>query len=443
MKLRLFGTDGIRGPAYAPPLDEATVRRLGAALAAELGSNRDQPHLLLAGDTRASTETLATWLGGSFQAAGGRLTWGGVLPTPAVSQLLRTGSWAAGVVISASHNPSQDNGIKVLAPSGEKIADAVERRLEQRLDETPVLDGRDLPPRDSDLAERYLDLVMASHHRHRPLEGLTVAVDAAHGAASGLAETLFERLGARVVTVASKPDGTNINNGCGATCPEHVAAAVHHYRTDAGVALDGDADRAILVDADGQTLDGDDILLAWGRHLLAAERLPGRRLVATVMSNFGLERALARDGIAVERCPVGDRSVWLAMREHGVALGGEQSGHVICAHHSVTGDGLVTATHMLALAAATGRSLGTLSDLERMPQVLVNVPVARKTPFDQLPEVRAELVGGQSRLEGRGRILLRYSGTEALARVMIEGEDALEIEILAARLADSLRRALA
>jgi phosphoglucosamine mutase len=443
MKLRLFGTDGIRGPTYAPPLDEATVRRLGAALAAELGSDRDRPHLLLAGDTRASTETLARWLGGSFQAAGGRVTWGGVLPTPAVSHLLRTGSWAAGVVISASHNPSRDNGIKVLAPSGEKIADAVEHRLELRLDETPVLQGPDLPPSDHELCERYLGLVVASHDRPRPLAGMTVAVDAAHGAASGLAEALFERLGARVVAVASQPDGSNINAGCGATCPSHVANAVRHHRAHAGVALDGDADRAILVDADGHTLDGDDILLAWGRALLAEERLPGRRLVATVMSNFGLERALARDGIAVQRCPVGDRSVWLAMREHRAALGGEQSGHVICAHHSVTGDGLVTATHLLALAVAGGRDLATLSDLERMPQVLVNVPVVRKTPFDQLPEVRAELAGGQSLLSGRGRILLRYSGTEPLARVMVEGEDALEIEILAARLADSLRRALA
>ena len=443
MKLRLFGTDGIRGPAYAPPLDEATVRRLGAALAVELGTHHERPHLLLAGDTRASTETLATWLGSSFQTGGGRVTWGGVLPTPAVSHLLRSGSWAAGVVISASHNPSQDNGIKVLAPSGEKIADAVEHRLELRLDETPVLAGPDLPPRDGDLADRYLDLVAASHDRPQPLAGMTVVVDAAHGAASGLAESLFERLGAHVVAVASKPNGSNINAGCGATCPSHVAGAVHRHRADAGVALDGDADRAILVDGRGRTLDGDDILLAWGRHLLAGERLPGHRLVATVMSNFGLEQALARDGIAVERCPVGDRSVWLAMRAHGAALGGEQSGHVICAHHSVTGDGLVTATHLLALAAAGGRGLDTLPDLERMPQVLVNVPVARKTPFDQLPEVRAELAGGQSLLAGRGRILLRYSGTEPLARVMVEGDNALEIESLAARLADSLRRALA
>jgi len=443
MTLRLFGTDGIRGPAYAPPLDEATVRRLGAALAAELASGSERPRLLLAGDTRFSTETLASWLGGSFQAGGGCVTWGGVLPTPAVSHLLRSGGWAAGVVISASHNPARDNGIKVLAPSGEKIADSVERRLEQRLDETPVLAGPELPRRDEGLAGRYLDLVAGSHARPQPLAGLRVVVDAAHGAASGLAESFLERLGARVSAVASRPDGRNINAGCGATCPTHVAQEVHRLRADAGVALDGDADRAILVDAHGRTLDGDDILLAWGRHLHATNRLPGRRVVATVMSNFGLERALARDGIGVARCPVGDRSVWLAMGEHGAALGGEQSGHVICAHHSVTGDGLLTATHVLALAASDGGGLGALSDLERMPQVLVNVPVARKTPFDELPEVRAELAGGQSVLEGRGRILLRYSGTEPLARVMVEGEDALEIECLAARLADSLRRALA
>ncbi len=444
MTQRLFGTDGIRGPAFEPPLDELTVRRLGAALALELGHDRGTPYLLMAGDTRASTETLASWLASAFVGAGGRMTWGGVLPTPAVSRLLATGPWTAGVVISASHNPAADNGIKVLGATGEKVADALERRLERRLGEVTPQDGGGLAAPDVGLADRYLDLVAASHQETRePLGGLHVVVDAAHGAASGLARTLLERLGAQVTVVAAAPDGTNINLGCGATVPDFVAGHVRRLGADAGLALDGDADRAVLVSERGEILDGDDILLAWARHLAARDRLTGRAVVATVMSNFGLERALGRNGIGVRRCPVGDRSVWLAMRKHGVVLGGEQSGHVICAHHSVTGDGLLTGTHVLAVAASSGRPLSALSDLERLPQVLLNVPVARKTPFEQLPEVRAELAITEGRLAGRGRILLRYSGTEPLARVMVEGDNAVEIEDLASRMADTVRRALA
>lgn len=443
MTTRLFGTDGIRGPAFAPPLDERTVRRLGAALAEELGGAGARPHLLMAGDTRASTGTLASWLGEAFLGGGGALTWGGVLPTPAVSRLLRTGEWSAGVVISASHNPAADNGIKVLGPGGEKVPDDLELLLEGRLEAVEPVAGAPLPPVDAALAERYLDGVAATHATERPLAGLRVVVDAAHGAASGLASVLLERLGARVTAVASSPDGLNINLGCGATAPEHVAEEVVRRGADAGLALDGDADRAILVAEDGTVLDGDDIILIWARHLAERSRLPGRGVVATVMSNYGLERALARDRIGVRRCAVGDRSVWLAMREHGAALGGEQSGHVICSHHSVTGDGLVTGTHLLAIAAAAAGPLSALSDLERLPQVLVNVPVVRKTPFELLPQVSAELADGENRLAGRGRILLRYSGTEPLARVMIEGEDEGEIHDLASRLADTLRRALA
>jgi phosphoglucosamine mutase len=436
---RLFGTDGMRGRALEPPLDEATVRRLGAALAAELGNHHGAPHILLAGDTRASTVTLAGWLGGSFAAGGGRITWGGVLPTPAVSHLLRGGGFAAGVVISASHNPAEDNGIKVLAASGEKLADHLEARLEARLQAMAPSPGPELPGADSTLAERYLDLLVASHRRSRPLAGLHVVVDAANGAASGLARSLLERLGARVTAIASEPDGANINLGCGATAPELLSETVVCLGADGGLALDGDADRVVLVSEQGRILDGDDILLAWARRLAASDALPGRAVVATVMSNFGLDRALRREQITLERCAVGDRAVWLAMVEHGAALGGEQSGHVICAHHGVTGDGLLTGSHLLAAAAAAGTPLSALSDLERMPQVLVNVPVRSKPPFDQLPAISRELADAEARLCDRGRVLLRYSGTEALARVMIEGEDALEIEGLAQQLAERIR----
>jgi phosphoglucosamine mutase len=442
----LFGTDGIRGRALEPPLDRDTVTALGRAIADLLGEGGNQDRrLLLAGDTRASTDTLAAWLGGGFQTGGGTLTWGGVLPTPAVSQLLRAGGWSAGVVISASHNPAHDNGIKVLGASGEKIADRSEQRIESRLESVDVPANGDLPPLpapDPGLAARYLDLVVATHDDPAPLDGLHVVVDAAHGAASGLATELLERLGARVTAIASSPDGTNINAHCGATAPERLQRTVVELGADAGVALDGDADRAVLVDEVGGLFDGDDILLAWGRHLDRRGRLPGRLLVATVMSNFGLERALDAAGIRLIRSAVGDRSVWLAMRESGSALGGEQSGHVICAHHTVSGDGLVTGTHVLAIAAAAGVPLSSLSGLERMPQVLLNVHVARKPPFEEVACVARQLADTEARLGDRGRVLLRYSGTEPLARVMIEGEDADEIAALAASLADTIRTEL-
>ena len=437
----LFGTDGIRGRAFSPPLDEDTVRRLGTVVAEVVGRQSDRP-VLLAGDTRASTETLARWFAGSFQAAGGRISWGGVLPTPAVSHLLRGGGYAAGVVISASHNPAHDNGIKILEPTGEKLADTSERQIEARIVSVRPAGDRPLPAADGSLSERYLGLLVGALGPGQPLAGQHLVVDAAHGAGSGLVEELLARIGARVTSIASSPDGTNINAGCGATAPARLAERVLSERADGGLALDGDADRAILVDESGAVLDGDDILLAWARQLAADGRLPHRRVVATVMSNFGLERALRRDGLDLRRCAVGDRWVWQAMRQHEAALGGEQSGHVICAHHSVSGDGLLTGSQVLAIAARRRQPLSRLSDLERFPQVLLNVPVGRKAPFEDLPSVRRELADAEAGLQGRGRVLLRYSGTEPLARVMIEGEDAAEIQALAERIAAAIRSEL-
>lgn len=438
----LFGTDGIRGRAYEPPLDEDTVRRLGAALAADLSGVRDKPRILLAGDTRHSTQDLAEWIGSSFQAGGGRVVWAGVLPTPAVSQLCRVSDFAAGVVISASHNPASDNGIKILGPNGEKLADDLERHLEQRIESSQPLSGPDLPEVDRAFGRRYLDLLTATHPAAKPLAGMHVVVDAANGAASGIAGEFLERLGARVTAVASSPDGANINDGCGATAPGALASKVVELRADAGVALDGDADRVVLVDENGAVLDGDDILLVWARHLQGEDRLPTGRVVATVMSNFGLERTLADEKMELVRCAVGDRSVWLTMTEHGSVLGGEQSGHIICSHYGVTGDGLLTGSHLLAIAAASGRPVSTLSNLHRLPQVLLNVPVSRRRPFDDLPTVSRRLAETHRRLEHRGRVLLRYSGTEPLARVMIEGDDAAEIEALAEGLAEVIRKEL-
>lgn len=442
MTTRLFGTDGIRGRALEWPLDEDTVLRLGVALADGLRATGCRPNILLAGDTRASTTTLAGWLASAFQASGGLVTWGGVLPTPAVSRLLRASDCTAGVVISASHNPADDNGIKVLGPGGEKIDDAVERQLERRLLEVAPKTAAGLPPIDEDLAETYLELVAATLDRPRPLSGMHVVLDCANGAASTIGPAFLDRLGARVTVLAASPDGANINHNCGATSPRMLVDRVLAEGADAGLALDGDADRAILVDERGRLLDGDDVLLAWARHLKASGRLPGSRVVATVMSNFGLERSLQRDGMTLKRCPVGDRAVWLAMTDDDIALGGEQSGHIICSHYSVSGDGLITGSHLLAIAAAGSHRVSELSDLVRMPQLLLNVPVAERRPFEELSGVAAELGEVETRLEGRGRVLLRYSGTEPVARVMVEGEDALEIQALANRLADAVRREL-
>jgi len=435
----LFGTDGIRGRAFEPPLDESTVRRLGVALAEGLAVECTKAQILLAGDTRSSTVPIADWLASSFQAAGGDVIWAGVLPTPAVSHLLRQGDCAAGVVISASHNPAHDNGIKILGPGGEKLADERERNLEAKIASSEPAFGPGLPPVDATLGERYLDLLAASHRTKDPLSGLHVVVDAANGAASGIAHRFLEGLGARVTAIASDPDGHNINLDCGATAPQHLAETVIELGADAGLALDGDADRAVLVDETGCVLDGDDILLAWARQLRDDDRLPGGRVVATVMSNYGLERSLLDEDMEMIRCPVGDRAVWLAMAEHGSALGGEQSGHIICSHYGVTGDGLLTGSHLLAAAVRHGGSVAALSDLERLPQILLNVPVARKPPFEQLSGVSEELAAVNHRLDRRGRVLLRYSGTEPLARVMIEGEDAAEIEELAQRIAEAIR----
>jgi phosphoglucosamine mutase len=346
------------------------------------------------------------------------------------------------VVISASHNPAHDNGIKILRKSGEKIEDGSERKLEARIASIEPAGGGELPPRDPGLTEQYLALISDSLGNGRPLTGLHVVVDAAHGAGSGLAEELLQRLGARVSSVASAPDGTNINAGCGATSPEMLASRVVAESADAGVALDGDADRCILVDENGTIMDGDDVLLAWARQLASEGRLPGGRVIATVMSNFGLERALADGGLELLRCSVGDRWVWQAMGEHDAVLGGEQSGHVICSHYGVSGDGLLTASHLLTIAARRGAAMSELSDLERLPQILINVPVASKVPFHQIPNVVGGLEDVESKLVGRGRVLLRYSGTEPLARVMIEGDDAGEIQNLANGLAATIRNEL-
>jgi len=442
MARELFGTDGIRGRALEWPLDEETIRRLGVALVRLMANGDPKPSFLIGGDTRASTETLADWLSVGIQAAGGTVTWGGVLPTPAVSHLLRAGSCTAGIVISASHNPAEDNGVKVLAASGEKISETSEELLEDELKRSAAKDGPGLPAVRHGLIDRYRTRVLDSLDQQQPLKGLRLVLDAANGAASGLADEILETMGAEVTAIASTPNGTNINRNVGAASPQQLSEAVTRLGADGGLALDGDADRAVLVDENGRILDGDDLLLAWAKSLHHEDRLPNHKIVATVMSNFGLETGLAAEGIDLLRCPVGDRAVWETMTRTGAALGGEQSGHIICSHLSVTGDGLLTGTQILALAAKSGRPLSELSDLQRLPQVLINIRVGRRRPFEEIPKVRSLVKSIETALAGSGRILLRYSGTEPLARVMLEGENEGQIHTLAEELAEAIRQAL-
>ena len=439
----LFGTDGIRAVAYEPPLDRPTVTRLGAALADHLTANGRPRRLLLAGDPRASTGDLAAWLGGAFAAAGGEVVWAGVMPTPAVSHLLRDRpGFGAGVVVSASHNPARDNGIKLVGVDGSKWAVGQEQELEallgERTAEPPTVP---LPPLTAGLIERYLELLERTLPP-RPLTGLRVVIDAANGAASEVAPLLFERLGATVAVICAAPDGTNINDRCGALHPQRLAEQVVERGMGAGVAFDGDADRAVLVGASGRVLDGDDVLLLWGRSLAAAGLLPGRRVVATVMSNLGLELALEREGIATVRCPVGDREVWETMQREGAALGGEQSGHVICAHWASTGDGLLTAAHVLAAAHRSGRPLEDLADWHRFPQVLINVRVQRRTALEELPALSAAVRELEGKLGRDGRVFVRYSGTEPLLRILVEAASAEEARHAADRLAALAREQL-
>jgi len=421
LKGRLFGTDGIRGVAFEPPLDKPTLTRLGAALASHLREAGLPVRVLLAGDTRASTRALAEYVGGAFAAAGGEVHWAGVLPTPAVSHLLRDrGVYGAGVVVSASHNPAADNGVKLVGETGSKLPVEEEVRIEARLasmpPEVPVLS---LAGTEGGWRLRYLELLLGSLPA-RPLAGMRVVVDAANGAATPVAREFFSALGAEVRLIHAEPDGTNINARCGALFPEILAREVRQLNADAGAALDGDADRAILVTHTGRVLDGDDALLIWARSLARADRLPRRTVVATVMSNLGLEDALRREAIALVRCPVGDREVWETMQREGAALGGEQSGHVICSHHAVTGDGLLTAAHLLTVARQSGSTLEELADLERFPQVLLNVRVATRRPVDEIPRLAEAVRAAEARLAGNGRVFVRYSGTEPLLRIMVE-----------------------
>jgi phosphoglucosamine mutase len=443
--IRLFGTDGIRGHFGEPPLDRGTVTALAAQLAATLRErgNGSPPKVVLGGDTRESSPQICRWLAAGLTAGGIDLRYAGVIPTPGVAYLARETGAAAGVVVSASHNPYPDNGIKLIDPQGQKWSDEDELTLETRLKANPA-DVPDLPDGqpavEPGLRELYLRHLAATLPEGRPLDGLKVVLDTGNGAASTYAGDLFERLGARVILLHAEPNGRNVNEGCGSTAPAGMAARVVAEGADLGAAFDGDADRCILADETGEVRDGDAILYLWATCLHRSGRLNPPEIVATSMSNLGLERALAAEGIGIVRCNVGDRYVVEAMRREGILLGGEQSGHIVQSHLASTGDGLLTAIQMTFVRHQDGRPLSEmLAPFRRYPQVLLNVRVKRKVDFKALPTVTTAARSVEDRLGDDGRLVLRYSGTEPLARIMIEGPEQTTIDSLAEELAVAIR----
>ncbi|HEX6904164.1 MAG TPA: phosphoglucosamine mutase [Thermoanaerobaculia bacterium] len=443
---RLFGTDGIRARFGEPPLDRVTVTAVAVHLAATLRErgNGNPPRVVLGGDTRESTPEICRWLAAGLAAGGVELHYAGVIPTPGVAHLVQKLGAAAGVVVSASHNPYPDNGIKLLDPRGTKWSDEDELALERRLTVGTAAEVPDLPagePRvEEDLREHYLRYLASTLPGERPLDSLRVVLDTGNGAASGYARELFERLGARVTLLHAEPDGRNVNEECGSTAPGEMAARVAAEGADLGAAFDGDADRCILADDQGTVRDGDAILYLWASFLHRSGALEPPRIVATSMSNLGLERALAAQGIGLVRCNVGDRYVVEAMRREGIVLGGEQSGHIVESQLATTGDGLLTAVQIAWIRQREGRPLSELlAGFRRYPQVLLNVKVGRKADFKTLPAVTAAARSVEDRLGADGRLVLRYSGTEPLARIMIEGPEQGMIDSLAEEIAVAIR----
>ena len=456
---RLFGTDGMRGEAGRFPLDAASVRVLGRSLARHLaGREKDageHPPLIITGrDTRESGDWIERAFSRGAREAGARVESAGIITTPGVAFLARRNRADAGVVISASHNPFQDNGIKIFAPSGRKLDDATERLIEADIEreagshsaniETPATFAEETSEeRSASLRKFYLDYLTLEAASRLSLAGLSLVVDCANGAAYELAPALFNHLGARVVAINNTPDGRNINRDCGSLHIGGLQQKVIQERADLGVAFDGDADRALFVDARGEFVDGDATLWAVAQYMHERGHLVGNVVVATVMSNIGLEIALRSKNLRLLRTDVGDKYVLEELLRTNASLGGEQSGHIIFPSLGLAGDGMITALSLLRAMVESGKKLNELTvGFTRYPQTLVNVRVREKRPFDEVPEVAQAAREVREQLGERGRLLLRYSGTEPLARVMIEGEQQDVIEEHANHLASVITGAI-
>jgi phosphoglucosamine mutase len=445
MPKELFGTDGIRGVPGTPPLDDATLYATARSLGTYLKRNSPAARVLIGMDTRESGPHIAALLGAGLGNVGVSVDFAGIITTPGVACLVRQRGFQAGVVISASHNPFHDNGVKLFSSAGMKFPDAAEEILEKDIFKY----REDAPPKnppalvaDETLDARYLDFLRSRVIPGAKLSSLRMVLDCANGSAYKLGPELFESLGAKVIAMGAEPDGRNINADCGSLHLEGLRKRVVAERATLGIAFDGDADRAMFVCQSGRVINGDGVLLAAARHLKSAGKLKGNRVVATSMSNLGLERVLAREGIELARAAVGDRYVLEEMLRSNNVLGGEQSGHVIFLDDSPAGDGLLTAVKIASLVSMNGRLESLITGLKDYPQTIVNVRVKAKPPLESLPQVSRALAEAQSALGDNGRVVLRYSGTEPLARVMVEAEHDADVQRYSQSVADALRESI-
>jgi phosphoglucosamine mutase len=446
--LKLFGTDGLRGRAGVFPLDPRSLRTVGREVGASVRRDGGR-NVVLGGDTRESTPAMAAEIASGLEEAGCAVAFAGVVPTPAVAELVLALRAGAGISISASHNPHEDNGVKIFGSDARKWPDEKEEALEEtlRADEPspgdsppPAGDARRPPPIDPSLSEIYLTRLLG--RLPRKLHDVTALLDAGNGAAYRLGPQALERAGCAVTSIADRPDGRNINANCGALHPDGMARETRRLGAGLGVALDGDADRAIFSDETGRLLDGDDVLWIVATRWKADGRLTDGGVVGTVMSNFGLEAALAREGIPFHRAAVGDRNVAQLMAETGSVLGGETSGHILFAPLSPSGDGIQTALVVAAILSDAGRPLSELAALVKTPQALRNVRVSRRQPIQDSPVLSDAVRKAEAALDGRGRVFLRYSGTEPLLRILVEGTDEREVTAIADDLEKAARSAL-
>src|SRR5262245_47767974 len=443
----LFGTDGMRGVANLEPMTNATVMRLGMAIAARLRQPGRHTRIAIGKDTRLSGYMFESALAAGIVAMGADVWLTGPLPTPGIAFITSSMRCDAGVVISASHNPYEDNGIKVFARDGYKLPDNIEAEIEALM-ASEELDAQRAAAADigysrriEDARGRYIVYCKATFPTELTLDGLRVVIDAAHGAAYRVGPAVFQELGAKVTAIHTKPDGKNINTRAGALYPQAMCDTVKNHEAHIGIALDGDADRVVLSDEHGNVVDGDAVMALCATRMLREKTLAKNTLVTTVMSNIGLERAVRNGGGKVVRTQAGDRYGVEEMRRSGYNLGGEQSGHLVFLDHATTGDGIVAALRVLAIMAREGKPLSELATvMTRTPQVLVNTAVDRKVPLDQLPDVQRMIADIERELGDDGRVLVRYSGTESKARVMIEGVEESRIRGWAEQLAGVLAR---
>lgn len=447
---KLFGTDGLRGRVNRYPMQPELVLRLGLAAGQYFRNGSKRHRVVIGKDTRLSGYVFETALTSGLCAAGMDVFLVGPLPTPAISFLTRNMRADLGVVISASHNPYMDNGIKFFDKNGFKLADQVEDEIEAMVEQAdfawtcPEHDQVGRAKKIQDSPGRYIVDLKHSFPSGMTLDGLTIVLDCAHGAAYRVAPLIFEELGAKVIALGTEPNGLNINQGCGSLYPEQVAAQVRAHGADIGLALDGDADRLIVVDEHGAVLDGDQIMAICAKEMLERDALPARTLVSTVMSNMALDVFMREQGGTLVRTKVGDRYVVEEMRRGGYMLGGEQSGHLVFMEHSTTGDGILAALQLLRIMVARQQSISELAGLLRLfPQKLVNIRVRHKKPFDEVAEIAHAVRKAEQDLGQHGRVLLRYSGTESLARIMVEAQDEQVVNRLCADLAQAVEHGLA